>query len=52
MASGGRILAVTGLAPTVAEAAARSRAGAEAIRFEHRYFRRDIGWREIERMRG
>jgi phosphoribosylamine--glycine ligase len=47
--SGGRVLAVTGLAPTVADAAARSRAAAERIRFEGRYFRRDIGWREIER---
>jgi phosphoribosylamine--glycine ligase len=49
VAAGGRILAVTGLAPTVEEAAAKSRAGAERIRFEHRYFRRDIGWREIAR---
>jgi phosphoribosylamine--glycine ligase len=51
VATGGRILAVTGLAPTVAEAAAKSRAGAERIRFEHRYFRGDIGWREIARTR-
>ena len=47
--SGGRVLAVTALAPTVAEAAARSRAAAERIRYEGRHFRRDIGWREIER---
>ncbi|HEX6747073.1 MAG TPA: phosphoribosylamine--glycine ligase [Longimicrobium sp.] len=47
--SGGRVLALTGLAPTVAEAAAKSRAAAERIRFDGRYFRRDIGWREIER---
>jgi phosphoribosylamine--glycine ligase len=47
--SGGRVLAVTGLAPTVAEAAARSRAAAERIRFDGRYFRRDIARREVER---
>lgn len=47
--AGGRVLAVTALAPTVAEAAARSRAAAERIAFEGRHFRRDIGWREAAR---
>lgn len=47
--SGGRVLAVTALAPTVAEAAERSRAAAERIRYEGRHFRRDIGWRELAR---
>jgi phosphoribosylamine--glycine ligase len=47
--SGGRVLAVTGLAPTVAAAAEKSRAAAERIRFEGRYFRRDIARREVER---
>jgi phosphoribosylamine--glycine ligase len=47
--SGGRVLAVTGLAATVADAAARSRAAAERIRFAGATWRRDIGWREIER---
>jgi phosphoribosylamine---glycine ligase len=50
--AGGRVLAVTALAPTVAEAAARSREAAERIRFEGRYFRRDIGWRELGRGAG
>ncbi|HEX2205518.1 MAG TPA: phosphoribosylamine--glycine ligase [Longimicrobium sp.] len=50
--SGGRVLAVTALAPTVAEAAARSRAAAERIGFEGRLFRRDIGWREAARAEG
>ena len=49
--SGGRVLAVTGLGSTVAEAAANSRAGADAIDFDGKYFRRDIGWREIGRTR-
>jgi phosphoribosylamine--glycine ligase len=50
--SGGRVLAVTALAPTVAEAAERSRAAAELISFEGKQFRRDIGWREIARAGG
>ncbi|MBV9109911.1 MAG: phosphoribosylamine--glycine ligase [Gemmatimonadetes bacterium] len=47
--SGGRVLAVTALAPTVPQAAAKSRAAAERITFDGRYFRRDIGWREVAR---
>ena len=50
--SGGRVLAVTALAPTVADAAERSRAAAERISFEGKQFRRDIGWREIARAGG
>src|SRR5690606_15719094 len=47
--SGGRVLAVTGIGPTLAEAAERSRAAAAAIEFEGKHYRRDIGWRELER---
>jgi len=47
--SGGRVIGVTGLGNTIAEAAQRSRAAAEAIDFEGKYFRRDIGWRELQR---
>jgi phosphoribosylamine--glycine ligase len=47
--SGGRVLAVTALAPTVAQAAERNHLAAEGIRFDGRYYRRDIGWREIGR---
>jgi phosphoribosylamine--glycine ligase len=47
--NGGRVLAVTALAPTIADAAARSREAAAAIEFEGKQFRRDIGWREVER---
>ncbi|HEU0014998.1 MAG TPA: phosphoribosylamine--glycine ligase [Longimicrobium sp.] len=47
--SGGRVMAVTALAPTVALAAERSRAAAERITFDGRHFRRDIGRREVER---
>jgi len=47
--SGGRVLAVTGIGPTLAEAAERSRAAAAAIEFDGKHYRRDIGWRELER---
>jgi phosphoribosylamine--glycine ligase len=48
--SGGRVLAVTGVAPTFGAAQAVSRAGAEMIEFEGKQFRRDIGWREAGRV--
>lgn len=47
--SGGRVLAVTALAPTFGEAADRSCDAAATVRFEGAQFRRDIGWRERER---
>ena len=49
--SGGRVLAVTAVAPDFGSARAASVGAAEAIDFEGRYFRRDIGWREEERRR-
>ena len=51
-ASGGRVLNVTAVAPTFREAQARSREGAEAIAFEGKTWRRDIGWREAETTAG
>ena len=50
--SGGRVFAVTGVAPTFAEAQERSRRGAEQVRFADRVMRRDIGWREQSRRAG
>ncbi|HEU5358500.1 MAG TPA: phosphoribosylamine--glycine ligase [Gemmatimonadales bacterium] len=47
--SGGRVLTVTGVGGSFAEAQAASRAGAEAIQFEGKVWRRDIGWREAAR---
>ena len=49
--AGGRVLAVTAVAPTLAEAQAKSRAHAERVQFAGRQFRRDIGWRELARAR-
>jgi phosphoribosylamine--glycine ligase len=47
--SGGRVLAVTALGQTFAAARDASRAAAEAIDFEGKQFRADIGWREVAR---
>jgi len=47
--SGGRVLSVTGLGPTVALAAQASRGAAERIAFEGKTWRRDVAWREIQR---
>ena len=47
--NGGRVLAVTGVGASLEEAARRSREGAEAVHFEGKHYRRDIGWRELAR---
>jgi phosphoribosylamine--glycine ligase len=44
--SGGRVLAVTGLGESIAEAGALSRAFCERVEFAGKQFRSDIGWRE------
>jgi phosphoribosylamine--glycine ligase len=46
------VLNVTAVAATFQDAQARSREGAEAIVFEGKTWRRDIGWREAERQGG
>jgi phosphoribosylamine--glycine ligase len=48
--NGGRVLNVTAVAPTFSEAQRLSREAAEAIEFEGKVFRRDIGWREAARV--
>jgi phosphoribosylamine---glycine ligase len=47
--NGGRVLAVTAVAPTFSAAQEASRAAAERIEFEGKQFRGDIGWREARR---
>lgn len=42
--NGGRVLAVTALADDLRSAKTVSAAGAEAIRFDGKYYRNDIGW--------
>ncbi len=49
VASGGRVLAVTAVDRDFERARTRSRAVADAIGFEGKRFRRDIGWREARR---
>jgi phosphoribosylamine--glycine ligase len=48
--AGGRVLSVTGVGHSFAAARKNSRSGAEAIVFESRLYRSDIGWREEQRM--
>ena len=52
LAAGGRVVAITGVAPLLAEAAACSREYAERVTLEGKQMRRDIGWRELERNAG
>lgn len=47
--AGGRVLNVTAVAPSVAQAAAASRAACGQIEFDGKIFRSDIGWREVAR---
>ncbi len=47
--NGGRVFAVTAVAPTFAEAQQRSRDAAGHIEFDGAQYRRDIGWREAAR---
>jgi phosphoribosylamine--glycine ligase len=52
VAAGGRVLNVTALAESVAEAQAKAYAAVDAIDWAGGFCRRDIGWREIARERG
>ena len=47
--NGGRVLGVTALAPTLQEAAARAYAACEQIQCASKYYRRDIGGRQLNR---
>ena len=49
VANGGRVLGVTALGDTVAEAQRRAYAGVDAIDWPEGFCRRDIGWRAIDR---
>lgn len=43
LSAGGRVMAVMAMGDTLEEALGKARSGAEAIQFEGKYFRRDIG---------
>ena len=47
--NGGRVLGVTALGPTLREAAARAYAACDALQCDSKYFRRDIGARQLNR---
>jgi phosphoribosylamine---glycine ligase len=49
LANGGRVLNVSALGRTVAEAQARAYAAVDRIRWPGGFCRRDIGWRAVER---
>ena len=48
-ANGGRVLGVTSLAPTLREAANRAYAACDQIHWANKYFRRDIGAKQLNR---
>jgi phosphoribosylamine--glycine ligase len=49
VATGGRVLNATAMAPTVAAAQAEAYAVADRVKWENGFCRRDIGWRALER---
>jgi phosphoribosylamine--glycine ligase len=49
VAKGGRVLAVTAVADTIANARARAYRAVDQIDFADGFHRRDIGWRELAR---
>ena len=51
LSAGGRVLAITGVAPTLDGAARKSRQYAERVQLSGKQFRHDIGWRELARVR-
>src|SRR5512138_2192941 len=52
VSAGGRVLCVTALGDSVADAQRRAHAGVDAIDWASAFHRRDIGWRAIARERG
>jgi phosphoribosylamine--glycine ligase len=51
VASGGRVLGVTALGRDVAEAQARAYEAVRAIDWEDGFYRTDIGWRAVARLK-
>ncbi|MGE3247830.1 MAG: phosphoribosylglycinamide synthetase C domain-containing protein, partial [Beijerinckiaceae bacterium] len=52
LANGGRVLNVTGLGSSFTQARKRAYAAIEKIDWPGGFYRRDIGWRAIERLKG
>jgi phosphoribosylamine--glycine ligase len=51
LANGGRVLNVSAIGKTVREAQARAYQAVSRIRWPQGFYRRDIGWRAVERER-
>jgi phosphoribosylamine--glycine ligase len=51
VATGGRVLGVTALGADVAEAQKRAYEGVAAVDWEGGFYRKDIGWRAVARLR-
>ncbi len=51
VASGGRVLAVTALGADVAEAQAAAYQGVAQVQWDDAYYRKDIGWRAVARLK-
>lgn len=49
IANGGRVLAITGIGPTVQDAQAKAYAAIAKIDWPDGFYRKDIGWRAIVR---
>ena len=49
VSDGGRVLGVTATAPTLAEATARAYTACDALTWSSKYYRRDIGARQLQR---
>jgi phosphoribosylamine--glycine ligase len=49
VSAGGRVLGVTAVGPTLGEAASRAYEACAAIRYDSKYYRRDIGARQLNR---
>ena len=47
--AGGRVVAVTAVAPTLGEAQMRSREYAQSVQLDGKQLRTDIGWRDLRR---
>jgi phosphoribosylamine--glycine ligase len=52
ISAGGRVLAVTSVAPTLDEAQRLSSEYADRVDLPGKHFRSDIGWRELSRRAG
>jgi phosphoribosylamine--glycine ligase len=50
--AGGRVLTITGVGSSLADAQQRSQEFASRVRFADKQFRRDIGWRDLQRGAG